>query len=430
MTSVKQDFACAFCSKMYKNPFLLPCDHTLCEEHLNEENVRKNNSITCKTCQKEFEVKDNQMIRPNETMQKLIENENYFSDDEKSLKNQLEQSLRDFLDLHEQFHEVKNSIDSNCGNHFQEIRRKIDVQREELKDQIDKIYIYMVDQLKELEQKYSNSLNAFKVESFDFDKAQTILNETFRDVNLSAESIKKLQSKQDEALSSIKSKIDQLNHFEKFVIKTNEFRANLSFDTDSFGLLVLSDSPRFSFDSKILKRYQVIDLIKLCKFNAGDKWTLLYRGTRDGFGAHNFHSKCDYQSPTLTIIKAKESGFIFGGYTEAAWKSFYGYQFDPNAFLFSLTNKEDKPCIMNVIHPTRAIYCSPNSGPIFGDGTYYFTSDDLHIADNANTNENSSSRLGNSYICPEYEFSSIGAEYLLAGSKFFRLNEIEVYIKN
>jgi hypothetical protein len=91
----------------------------------------------------------------------------------------------------------------------------------------------------------------------------------------------------------------------------------------------------------------VIDLIKLCKFNAGDKWTLLYRGTRDGFGAHHFHLKCDDKSPTLTIIKAQDSSFIFGSYTKAEWDSSGRFRVDPYAFLFSLTNKEAKPCKMN-----------------------------------------------------------------------------------
>jgi hypothetical protein len=179
MTSIKKDFACSFCSQIYKNPFLLPCYDIICEEHFNEASVRKNNSITCKTCLKEFQVKDNQMIRPSKAMQKFIENERYLSDEEKSLKKQLKDSLRDFLDLNEQFQDVKNSFDLNCHNHFQEIRRKIDVQREELKDQIDKIYIYMIDEIKEMEQKHSKSLNEFKVEIFDFDKEKKILNETF-----------------------------------------------------------------------------------------------------------------------------------------------------------------------------------------------------------------------------------------------------------
>ena len=222
MTSIKQDFACSFCSKIYKNPFILPCDDMLCEEHLKEASVRKNNSITCKTCQIEFEVKDNKMIRPSKVLQKLIENERYLSDEEKSLKRQLEQALRDFLDLNEQLQDAKNSFDLDCHNHFQEIRRKIDVQREELKDQIDKIALAMIEQTKEMEQKHLTNSNKFKVDVFDFEKEKKLLDETFRDVNLSIESIKELKSKQDETISNIKSKINEIDQLKKVVIKLNE----------------------------------------------------------------------------------------------------------------------------------------------------------------------------------------------------------------
>ena len=30
-------------------------------------------------------------------------------------------------------------------------------------------------------------------------------------------------------------------------------------------------------------------LLYICEFNLGDKYTLLYRGSRDGFGADKFH---------------------------------------------------------------------------------------------------------------------------------------------
>ncbi len=52
-----------------------------------------------------------------------------------------------------------------------------------------------------------------------------------------------------------------------------------------------------------------------CKKKTNDKCSLLYRGTRDGFGSNYFHFKCDGHSNTLTILKAKGSGFIFGGFT-------------------------------------------------------------------------------------------------------------------
>ncbi len=69
------------------------------------------------------------------------------------------------------------------------------------------------------------------------------------------------------------------------------------------------------FSSEILTdERQSFELVKLCEFSPNDKWSLLYRGTRDGFGAKDFHSRCDGHSNTLTILKAKQSEFIFGGF--------------------------------------------------------------------------------------------------------------------
>ena len=49
------------------------------------------------------------------------------------------------------------------------------------------------------------------------------------------------------------------------------------------------------------------------------KWRLLFRGSRDGFAAAIFHSKCDNQGPTVTIVKSGNN--IFGGFTELSWGS-------------------------------------------------------------------------------------------------------------
>jgi hypothetical protein len=58
-------------------------------------------------------------------------------------------------------------------------------------------------------------------------------------------------------------------------------------------------------DSNILTVDQQVELLKLCKFGFNTKFTLIYRATVDGFGANAFHSKCDDQGKTLTIIAAK-----------------------------------------------------------------------------------------------------------------------------
>jgi len=49
---------------------------------------------------------------------------------------------------------------------------------------------------------------------------------------------------------------------------------------------------------------------------ASDK--LLYRASRNGWAASNFHSCCDNKGPTVTVIKS--GNYIFGGYTEQEWK--------------------------------------------------------------------------------------------------------------
>ena len=49
--------------------------------------------------------------------------------------------------------------------------------------------------------------------------------------------------------------------------------------------------------------------------NDSDK--LLYRASRNGWGASNFHSCCDNKGPTVTVVKSGK--YIFGGYTDQSW---------------------------------------------------------------------------------------------------------------
>ncbi len=167
---------------------------------------------------------------------------------------------------------------------------------------------------------------------------------------------------------------------------TNKFKSNLSLfnqerDTSLFGSIRLCQySNTNPFKSEILTdERQMSELIDLCEFSPNDKWSLLYRGTWDGFGTNEFHSKCDGHSNTLTIFKAKGSGFIFGGFATASWDGSSRDKSDLNAFIFSLTNKGNKPVKMK-IKPNEhhhAIICDSDRGPIFGD--------DVCIYNNANT---------------------------------------------
>jgi hypothetical protein len=49
------------------------------------------------------------------------------------------------------------------------------------------------------------------------------------------------------------------------------------------------------------------------------KWNLCYRASQDGWSAHNFHTHCDNNGPTVVLVEA--NGCIFGGYTDQHWES-------------------------------------------------------------------------------------------------------------
>jgi hypothetical protein len=74
------------------------------------------------------------------------------------------------------------------------------------------------------------------------------------------------------------------------------------------------------------------------------RWTVLWRGSRDGFTAEEFHRRCDGHANTLTLIFGTD-GNVFGGFTPVEWKSSFEYQGDDSlqSFLFTLRNPHGVP---------------------------------------------------------------------------------------
>lgn len=102
-------------------------------------------------------------------------------------------------------------------------------------------------------------------------------------------------------------------------------------------------------DSVILNSVHARNLTKLCGFRMCESWTLLYRGSTDGFDQKKFHAKFDGIPKTLIVAKTKNDENIFGCYTEKGWnnnskKSGSGNE-GPcgtgDQFLFSLISNED-----------------------------------------------------------------------------------------
>ncbi len=66
---------------------------------------------------------------------------------------------------------------------------------------------------------------------------------------------------------------------------------------------------------------------------------LLYRSSRDGLCDGIFHSKCDHQGCTITIIETA-NGFIIGGYSNVSWTCCNHWIKAGKAFLFALSGSD------------------------------------------------------------------------------------------
>jgi len=163
--------------------------------------------------------------------------------------------------------------------------------------------------------------------------------------------------------------------------------------------------------STLLNAAQKQSLIDFLESPKSLNTTLLYKASRDGFGAAAFHQKCDASFPTLVIVRSTE-GHLFGGYATATWSGSQ-YRNDAGCFLFSLANPTGTRVKIAANNNGHNMYCVQNYGPTFG-GNH-----DLHISDNSNVNTNSYTNLGNAFVGQ--------TNFLFVGNRTFQTTEIEVY---
>ena len=157
-------------------------------------------------------------------------------------------------------------------------------------------------------------------------------------------------------------------------------------------------------------------------YNRYIKLNLVYRASRDGDLAKDFHFKCDFIGPNLTLIKTKKK-YIFGGFTIKTWKHLFkdvnnedpecGTELkDEQAFGFSLNENK---IYENGKPDESIIYCNSNYGPCFKN--FFFK-----IFDKC---------FENGGICgtiQESNFIGIEQEYEFnGGEQYFKVEEIEVF---
>jgi hypothetical protein len=154
-----------------------------------------------------------------------------------------------------------------------------------------------------------------------------------------------------------------------------------------------------------------------------NRFTLLWRGSRDGFRATDFHSRCDGHPNTLTVILDTD-GNVFGGFTPVKWESSRNGKLKADlsqkSFIFTLKNPHNVPARRFALKAERkhkAIFCRSDYGPQF--------SMDIGVSDNCNANFGSwTFNFGN------YSYTNDTGLYghtVFTGSPYFQVKEIEVF---
>jgi hypothetical protein len=133
-------------------------------------------------------------------------------------------------------------------------------------------------------------------------------------------------------------------------------------------LIVVADFPALFAEGKKKKFGRGKPSGPFAEFR-GKRFTLLWRGSRDGFSAPYFHGRCDGHANTLTLIEDTE-GNIFGGFTPVKWDSSNQWKADPSlkSFVFTLKNPHRFPArkfALKAKEKDFAIICDSSEGPSF-----------------------------------------------------------------
>ena len=224
---MKSDFVCSICFKILKNPISFLCGCTVCGDHLHDKEVLATSKIECKKFHIAYSVKESASIKPNKALANLLKQGMHLSCEEKSLKLNTEQALSELNSICEEFREKSNLLDVEVCDYLVELRRKIEIRREEAKERIDALFMEITDLTKQVEAHCRDLLkkqakNALERNGDDWLEAErTRLDEEFRDPKLNINNVKAIKTKHENKIAELREKLGNL-------VKSHEFKSGVS----------------------------------------------------------------------------------------------------------------------------------------------------------------------------------------------------------
>ena len=256
--NIKSQLICNICKIILKEPVNLPCTSVVCGEHLRDSTV-KNGQITCLKCEKNFDV-PNKGFAPNLEVGSFLANDSYLSSEEKSIKQAIQDLLLKLERLQEDAKLKQVDIEMASFMHFTEIRRQIDIQREELKLQIDQVAFRLINQVKTRELFYKIKLKrtiSDLIRTNAQNMRQRVAHE-FRNPNLTLENVKTMHTYHKSLTDDFEVKLSE------FValgdeIKTIGFKSGKEYEDESFGRLMSNKLFACTLNNTIVLRDLVLN---------------------------------------------------------------------------------------------------------------------------------------------------------------------------
>ena len=155
MNLQSESIKCKSCEGILSKPVILPCGHSICKRHEKNEN----RTVECIKCNESFEIPINGFAS-NRDLESLLESDLNIYDEYNSYFN----SFTQFQELLEHFNRVKNDPELRIHSVLSDFRNKVDLKREELKQNIEKEALKMIEKINEFEIECKSNLKSIKAD--------------------------------------------------------------------------------------------------------------------------------------------------------------------------------------------------------------------------------------------------------------------------
>lgn len=138
---------CTSCKKILTTPVFLPCGHSICYYHIEES--REKNILLCVICNEHFDIPSNG-FPPARALESLLK-KNIQNIDLGEEYNSARDKCSVFGDLLDRFNKIKSDPEMRISEVISDLKNKLDLRREEMKQKIDQEALGMIEKLNDFE---------------------------------------------------------------------------------------------------------------------------------------------------------------------------------------------------------------------------------------------------------------------------------------